>query len=69
MRYSGEAGCVWERCACLAFGSRQPPGRPSKALTEARGDLDSVPRRFNDDRLADAHSLYELDRKAYSFFR
>ncbi|GLC46748.1 hypothetical protein PLESTF_000431900 [Pleodorina starrii] len=41
----------------------------NKALTECRGDLDAVPQRFNDDRLADAHSLYELDRKAYSFFR
>ncbi|EFJ43553.1 flagellar-specific protein Ssa14 [Volvox carteri f. nagariensis] len=41
----------------------------NKALTEASGDLDAVPRIFNDNRLADVHSLYELDRKAYSFFR
>ncbi|GIL95578.1 hypothetical protein Vretimale_1533 [Volvox reticuliferus] len=41
----------------------------NKALTDAQGDLDAVPKRFNDDRLSDAHSLYELDRKAYSFFR
>ncbi|KAG2449076.1 hypothetical protein HYH02_005825 [Chlamydomonas schloesseri] len=41
----------------------------NKALTEAKGDVDAVPQRFNELRLEDAHSLYELDRKAYSFFR
>ncbi|PNH10362.1 Kynurenine 3-monooxygenase [Tetrabaena socialis] len=40
-----------------------------KALTAANGDLDALPKKFSDSRLADAHALYELDRKAYSFFR
>lgn len=38
-------------------------------LTAASGDLDSVPEAFTRARTADAHALYEIDRKAYSFFR
>ncbi len=40
-----------------------------QALTEAAGKLDKVPEVFDTSRRPDAHSLYELDRKAYSFFR
>ncbi|KXZ44087.1 hypothetical protein GPECTOR_74g701 [Gonium pectorale] len=39
------------------------------ALTAARGDLAKVPQAFDAARKPDVHSLYELDRKAYSFFR
>ncbi|KAG2495591.1 hypothetical protein HYH03_006191 [Edaphochlamys debaryana] len=41
----------------------------NKCLTEAQGDLAKVPPAFDAARLADAHALCELDRKAYSFFR
>ncbi|GFR39880.1 hypothetical protein Agub_g382 [Astrephomene gubernaculifera] len=41
----------------------------NKALTDSRGDLAAVPERFDELRRDDVHSLYELDRKAYSFFR
>ena len=40
-----------------------------QTLTAAKGDLAAVPERFDEARKPDAHSLYELDRKAYSFFR
>lgn len=40
-----------------------------KVLTEAGGRLEEVPAQYNVARVPDAHGLYELDRKAYSFFR
>lgn len=38
-------------------------------LQQAAGQLDEVPAMFTAARLADMHALYELDAKAYSFFR
>jgi 2-polyprenyl-6-methoxyphenol hydroxylase-like FAD-dependent oxidoreductase len=40
-----------------------------QVLQQAGGNLDEVPARFNEARLADMHALNELDTKAYSFFR
>ncbi|GAX76027.1 hypothetical protein CEUSTIGMA_g3470.t1 [Chlamydomonas eustigma] len=39
-----------------------------QALKEANGDLESVPDTFDKLRKPDVHGLYEIDRKAFSFF-
>jgi len=38
------------------------------ALRAAAGDLKAVPNTYDEMRRADAHGLYEIDRKAFSFF-
>jgi kynurenine 3-monooxygenase len=40
-----------------------------KALDAARGDVKAVPEIFDQMRRPDAHALFEIDRKAFSFFR
>ncbi|MEW5313392.1 MAG: hypothetical protein WDW38_004963 [Sanguina aurantia] len=39
-----------------------------EVLTKCNGVVESVPPAFNTARLEDVHALYELDRKAFSFF-
>ena len=60
---------AWDPCVQGANSALESCLALSNVLAEARGDLASVPQRFSDARAPDVHSLFELDRKAYSFFR
>lgn len=47
-----------ESCRCLG-----------EALDRSKGDVSKIPEVFDELRRPDAHALYEIDRKAFSFFR